>query len=37
MIWWWIAMVVRSVQMNKFVKDVKKELANVESIDIEIK
>ena len=37
LIWWWIAMVVRSVQMNKFVKDVKKELANVESIDIEIK
>lgn len=37
LIGWWVAMVVRSVQMNKFVNDVKKELNNVESIDIEIK
>lgn len=37
LIWGWIAMLVRSFQMNRFVKDVNKELNNVESIDIEIK
>jgi hypothetical protein len=33
----WIAMLVWSFQVNKFVKDVKKELNNVESVEIEIK
>lgn len=33
----WIAMLVWSFQVNKLVKDVKKELNNVESVEIEIK
>ena len=37
LIWWWVAMLVRSFQVHKLVKDVKKELNNVESVEIEIK
>ena len=33
----WIAMLVWSFQVNKLVKDVKKELNDVESVEIEIK
>ena len=33
----WIAMLVWSFQVNKLVNDVKKELNNVESVEIEIK
>ena len=33
----WIAMLVWSFQVNKLVKDVKKELNNVKSVEIEIK
>ena len=37
LIWWWVAMLARSFQIHKLVKDVKKELNNVESVEIEIK
>ena len=37
LIWWWVSMLVRSFQVHKLVKDVKKELNNVESIEVEIK
>ena len=37
LIGWWVAMLVWSFQVHKLVKNVKKELNNVESVEIEIK
>ena len=37
LIGWWIAMLVRSFQVHRLLKGVRKELNNVESVEIEIK
>lgn len=37
LIGWWVAMLVWSFQVYKLAKDVKNELSNVESVEIEIK